>query len=154
MLPINTMKAYTATETVNMHDLKNDDLILQHGGVFRIINRHVSQGHDNLGPGGACIVFDGIFVGDAFSDTECGIPAYWRENTERTDDDHGYWTVQGNKLAGVARITDPAPQYYHGTVDGQRFSSPVWKNEPNHQAVIDKVFDPAIAAAKSNSDES
>ena len=143
-LAINTMKAYTATETVTMHDLQNDDLILQHGGVFRVINRRVSSGHDNLGPGGACIIFDGVFVGDAFSDTECGIPAYWRENeaTKADGSNHGYWTVQGNKLAGVARITNPAPQYYHGAKLDERGDKigGIWKHEPNHQHIIDKVF--------------
>ncbi len=128
---INTTRAYTSYEVVSMHDLNEGDIITSHGGMFRLINRHVSEAHDSNGLGGECIVFDGVFLGDSFSDTDCGIPAHWRENTERTSHrgggDHGYWAVQGNRLAKQCRITNTSLQYFHGRDDS---GVGVWKHEP------------------------
>ena len=112
MLKINDVRAYTATETVSVPDCNEGDIVLQHGGLFRLTNR---RDWDD----GQTATFDGVFLGDAFSDQECGIPAYWRDNQPRQlNGTHGYWQVQGNGFAKIARVTDTAPQYWHG--DGWR----------------------------------
>lgn len=123
---LNTEKAYTSTETVPLPDCNEGDLIVQHCGIFRLANRRDWDDGDT-------VTFDGVYVGRAFSDTPCNIPAHWRENKPRTTDrggcDHGYWQVQGNRHARVARITDSTRQYYHGWAD-EEHGRPDWRDYP------------------------
>lgn len=116
---INTCKAYTATETVSVPDLNEGEVIAQHGGLFKLQNRR------DWGEG--VTTFDGVFIGQSFDDTPCSIPAHWRSNEPRQPNGtHGYWQVQGNRLATVARVTDLRPMYWHGCVDGE----PRWSHRP------------------------
>lgn len=120
---INEMRNYTAYEVVSVPDLNEGDVVLQHGGLFRLERR---RDWDD----GETATFDGVFIDHAHSDVECSIPWHWRpavidaaavdEGVER------YWQVQGNGLAKICRVTDSRPQYWHGFHAGET----VWSHHP------------------------
>lgn len=102
-LPLNTRRAYSAYEVVTPLDLAVGDLVLAHGGVFRVreANRWDSAGS-------VVQSNHSEFVCDANSDDDCAIPLAWRDLGGRG------WNVQGNEHARCCRITDPTPQYFRG----------------------------------------
>lgn len=109
-----TSRKYT-TESVPTNTLKVGDIIIAHGGLFRVIHVHVSQSHDANGPGGECHANYCEFIGNAFESYECGIPASWRSgrpaDAGRPQYDN-YWNEQGN---GLARATLVKGLTLHGS---------------------------------------
>lgn len=81
------------TKVVSANELNVGDLIISHGGLFRVREVIVSQAHeiDERGVTHANIC---DFLGDAHPDMECSIPVAWRKD----------WNQQGNSLAKVAVI--------------------------------------------------
>lgn len=140
---INTIKHYTAYETISVPECNEGDVVLQHGGLFRLQNR---RDWDD----GETVTFDGVYLGDTFSDQVCGIPEHWRENKPRTTDrggcNHGYWQVQGNRNAKICRITDDRDQYYHGWAD-EEYGKPDWRHEPALEAVEVRNYTWAVRPA-------
>jgi hypothetical protein len=96
-----TNRKYT-TESVPTNTLKVGDIIICHGGLFRVFSVKASVSHDANGPGGECHVNHCEFIGDAFESHKCGIPASWCDGRPA---EHGrpqydnFWNEQGNGLA-------------------------------------------------------
>lgn len=97
------------TESVPTNTLRVGDIIIAHGGIFKVVEVHdfaeygrdeelpaEERGHVNL-----C-----EYLGKAYDDYECQIPAHWRDGAP---DPHNpgrrnLWNEQGNHLARSCRI--------------------------------------------------
>ena len=94
------------TSSVPTNTLKVGDVIIAHGGLFRVFEVVVSQSHDANGPGGECHANYCEFLGNAF-DGECSIPTYWRDGRPadrgRPANDN-FWNEQGNGLARACLV--------------------------------------------------
>jgi hypothetical protein len=94
------------TASVPTNTLKVDDLIIAHGGLFRVREVKVSQSHDASGPGGDCHVNYCEFLGNAHPGYECQIPKHWRDGSEDRGNPgrYNYWNQQGNGLARTCKV--------------------------------------------------
>jgi len=95
------------TESVPTNTLKVGDIIIAHGGLFRVFEtRSYPSDLDDAQHGGAVQVNRCEFLGDAHEDYPCQIPAHWRDgspdlgNPGRTN----HWNQQGNGLARTTRV--------------------------------------------------
>lgn len=94
------------TETVAPMDLKVGDVIIAHGGLFRVIRteRFTYSNGDEV-QANRC-----EFLGNAF-DWECSIPKQWRDGAPasrgRPELDN-FWNEQGNRRAQTYRVLTPA----------------------------------------------
>lgn len=104
------MKQYK-TETVPTNTLREGDLIIAHGGLFRVIQVKVAapRQDDQIEVRGACHVNYCEFLGDAYEDQKCVIPEHWRDGRPpeygRPEMDN-YWNQQGNGLARTCRVIE------------------------------------------------
>jgi hypothetical protein len=73
--------------SLNSAQLSVGDIVVCHGGLFKITERHESKSHKNdYGP---TWWTKSTFLGLADGFTQCSIPEAWRKD----------WNIQGNKLA-------------------------------------------------------
>jgi hypothetical protein len=101
------MKRYEV-ESVPTNTLKVGDLIIAHGGLFRVFEVKVAapRADDQVEVRGACHVNRCEFLGDAEAGHACQIPVAWRDgspdrgNPGRTN----HWNQQGNGLARTALV--------------------------------------------------
>lgn len=98
------------TQNVPTNTLRVGDLIIAHGGLFRVIQVNVSQGHGNLpASSGPCHVNYCEFIRNAFPGEECSIPKQWRDGrpaAQGRPEMDNYWNQQGNGLARTCRVTE------------------------------------------------
>lgn len=96
------------TEYVPTNTLRVGDLIIAHGGLFRVFEVKVGypRKDDKIDERGECHVNRCEFLGDAHPDYPCQIPVAWRDgspdpgNPGRTN----HWNQQGNGLARTTRV--------------------------------------------------
>ncbi len=84
------------TETVNIHELNEGDLVRYYGVVFRLRDRKnhgLTEGFDPVLQGD-CITFQTDIVDDA--DRHSNFPAHWAAD----------WKFQGNKLCNLCRVLE------------------------------------------------
>ena len=98
------------TISVPTNTLKVGDVIVAHGGLFRVFEVKVAapRAGDQVEIRGACHVNRCEFLGNASEDYECQIPVGWRDgspdlgNPGRTN----HWNQQGNGLARTALVVE------------------------------------------------
>lgn len=109
-----TRKIYK-TESVPTNTLRVGDLIIAHGGLFRVKEVHdfAEYGRDKDIPAderGHVNICE--FIGNAHEDYPCQIPAHWRDG--RPDPGNpgrfNFWNQQGNHLARTCRIIEDGEQ--------------------------------------------
>lgn len=107
------------TTTVPTNTLKVNDIIIAHGGLFRVkevkdfadFQRDLDVPAAERGHVNYC-----EFLGNAHADYECAIPKHWRDGSEDQGNPgrYNYWNQQGNHLARTCLvleiITDLAEQ--------------------------------------------
>jgi hypothetical protein len=82
-------------EVLPVTDVKNNDVLVEHGGLFRVFNRKVSKAH-SIDKYGETVYFESEFLGP-YKGSVVSIPAHWRTKDRP-------WIVQGNKLRSAVRI--------------------------------------------------
>lgn len=94
------------TESVPTNTLAVGDLILAHGGLFRVfeVKTWPNDGNERAGhtQSNYC-----EFIGDAQPGYACSIPAHWRDGREASTGRpalDNYWCQQGNGLARTTRV--------------------------------------------------
>ncbi len=94
------------TTSVPTNTLKVGDVIIAHGGVFRVIEAKQYPADDD-GERGPVQVNRCEFLGNASNDYECAIPKHWRDgraaDVGRPALDN-FWNQQGNGLARTALV--------------------------------------------------
>jgi len=101
------MKRYT-TESVPTNTLREGDLILAHGGLFRVIKVTIWPDMDDTAAERGHVQSNYCeFLGDAQPNHTCSIPAHWRDGRAaspgRPELDN-FWNQQGNGLARTTRV--------------------------------------------------
>jgi len=101
------MKRYE-TETVATNTLREGDLIIAHGGLFRVFNvaRYAVAAGENVDHGPTQANYC-EYLGDVHPDYPCSIPEHWRDGRKADERRHPfdhYWNQQGNGLARTLRV--------------------------------------------------
>jgi hypothetical protein len=97
------------TASVPTNTLKVNDIIIAHGGLFRVREVKTSQSHGFLPEeNGAVHVNYCEYLGDASPDYPCQIPACWRDGSEDRGNPgrYNYWNQQGNGLARTCLVLE------------------------------------------------
>ena len=92
------------TRSVPTNSLKVGDVFIAYGGLFRVVEVIVSQCHGDIADngGGEVHANKSEFLGHAYDDAECAIPAHWRDGRAP----YGLWNQQGNRFATTSLVTD------------------------------------------------
>ena len=119
--------------TVPTNTLKVGDLIVCHGGLFRVFRVWVSQSHDANGPGGECHANYCEFLGNAF-DYECAIPEHWRDGR----DPYGFWNEQGNGLARSTLVVGK-PRHTGYRINAEQSGRPSYSVRPGERLPVNLI---------------
>jgi hypothetical protein len=82
-------------EVLPITEVKNNDILIEHGGLFRVFNRKVSRAH-SPDKYGETVYFESEYLGP-YKGSTVSIPAHWRTKDRP-------WIVQGNKNRPATRI--------------------------------------------------
>jgi hypothetical protein len=85
-------------EIVTPMDLRPGDVIIQHGGLFRVLTHTEHAADEYSATGLPYAVNMCVYIGRLVIDRVCDIPVSWRKD----------WNAQGNELARVPRVIPAA----------------------------------------------